>query len=42
MEVLSPASLWASLLAWILVMGVLNIFLIKRQRGVSLDELRQT
>jgi len=40
-EALSPASLWASLLAWILVMGILNIFLIRRQRGVSLDELRQ-
>ncbi len=41
MEVISPGSLWASLIVWIVVMGITNILLIKRQRGVSLDELRQ-
>ncbi|MEM2088794.1 MAG: hypothetical protein QXF52_09040 [Thermoproteota archaeon] len=38
---IDPLYFWASLISWIILLSILTVILIGRQRGVSAEELRQ-
>jgi hypothetical protein len=38
---IDPLCFWTSLFSWIILLSILNIILIGKQRGVSVEELRQ-
>jgi len=38
---IDPLYFWASLLSWIILLSILNVILIGKQKGVSIEELRQ-
>lgn len=38
---IDPLYFWASLVSWIIFLSMLNVILIGKQRGVSIEELRQ-
>lgn len=38
---IDPLYFWASLFSWIVLLSIINIILIGKQRGVSVEELRQ-
>jgi hypothetical protein len=39
--VIEPSYFWASLISWIFLLSMLNLILIGRQKGISIEELRQ-
>jgi hypothetical protein len=39
--VIDPLYFWASLISWIVLLSMLNVILIGRQKGISIEEFRQ-
>lgn len=38
---IDPLYFWASLISWVILLSILNVILIGKQKGVSVEELRQ-